>query len=876
MRGRLKLGGLELSYWYWFKIFGLWFWVTLHCSSIFAQINDDFYDGNISDKPIWLGDSSKFKVINGKLISTCTLPNDKFYISTPSVFNTNFECRFYINLQFNTSSLNYVDVFVCSDSSRLIGLNSGYFIRVGSTDDDICLYKKNGSSVIQLINGRNGLLSKTNNALVVKLILNETGHFDLWEDSTGVGQTFELIGSCQNQGNYHGNYAGFLVKQSTSSFFKKHVFDDFYIGPILVDTVPPRLLSMNFDTEQNVVLIFNEKLGGNALSVGHFDIDGQIGSPLFVKYLNADSTGLLLGLREPLQAFKVYQLSINGISDMYSNILDTQFTVVWYPVFTPKPGEIVVNEFLPDPDHEIGLPPYEFVELLNTSDNALQLKGCSFSDNTATTHFPDLVLLPDSLVLICAKGTEVYFAGLGRTIGLTGFPSLNNTGEQLTLANAQGQILHKLSYDLNTYQDESKTQGGWSLELQDALQLCISGNFIASVNMSGGTPGRFNSVARKLIDTSGPVIQFWKLLDAHTLKIVFNELPDSLSSLDVKNFGSFASNLQSIRVINETILLHFKMNLDTGLEYHIPISGIKDCLGNTMTPFIIKLLIPFKAKPGDIIINEILFNPTSGGYDFVELFNRSDKPICLSDLRLFNVKTQVGTREFILIDTNGRFLDRSQYLVLTENPNWVCNYYPKHQRSSMLTVPNMPSFPDDEGVVGIMTQDSIVLDLVSYNEYMHFELLIDKEGVSLERISQEFNLGKPGTFTSAAASVGNATPGLPNSKLMDIPVSDNWLTMSPEMITPNEDGNNDLAAFVVNSSNLNEQVTIKIFDVEGYLVKDLANNIPIGNSQTFYWDGLDSVGKKVSSGLYLVYASRFGFEGKQRVVKKVLAVGSGN
>ena len=60
------------------------------------------------------------------------------------------------------------------------------------------------------------------------------------------------------------------------------------------------------------------------------------------------------------------------------------------------------------------------------------------------------------------------------------------------------------------------------------------------------------------------------------------------------------------------------------------------------------------------------------------------------------------------------------------------------------------------------------------------------------------------------------------------------------------------------------------------MVKDLANNIPIGNSQTFYWDGLDSVGKKVSSGLYLVYASRFGFEGKQRVVKKVLAVGSGN
>ncbi|MDZ7651001.1 MAG: hypothetical protein U5K54_29860 [Cytophagales bacterium] len=66
---------------------------------------------------------------NAQLRSNSLAANSAFYITTPSAKAINAQWEFWVSLQFNTSSTNYVDVYLTSDQSNLLSAtNSGYFV----------------------------------------------------------------------------------------------------------------------------------------------------------------------------------------------------------------------------------------------------------------------------------------------------------------------------------------------------------------------------------------------------------------------------------------------------------------------------------------------------------------------------------------------------------------------------------------------------------------------------------------------------------------------------------------------------------------------------------------------------------------------------
>ena len=124
--------------------------------SVSAQISDDFSDGNFTNKPAWYGDTSEF-IINTENQLQLNGPRTSGYscIYIISEVIKTVEWDFYVRLDFNPSSSNYIDVYLVSDAEALSGPVNGYFVRVEDTKDEVCLYKQSGdkSSAEKIIDG---------------------------------------------------------------------------------------------------------------------------------------------------------------------------------------------------------------------------------------------------------------------------------------------------------------------------------------------------------------------------------------------------------------------------------------------------------------------------------------------------------------------------------------------------------------------------------------------------------------------------------------------------------------------------------------------------------------------------------------------------
>ncbi len=113
-----------------------------------AQLTENFDDGDFSTNPSWSGNTSDFIVnASSQLQSNNTVANSNYFLSTPNTLANIAEWEMYIQLNFNPSSANYVDIYLISSNSDLtIAGNTGYFVRIGNTDDEISLYRKDAGS----------------------------------------------------------------------------------------------------------------------------------------------------------------------------------------------------------------------------------------------------------------------------------------------------------------------------------------------------------------------------------------------------------------------------------------------------------------------------------------------------------------------------------------------------------------------------------------------------------------------------------------------------------------------------------------------------------------------------------------------------------
>jgi hypothetical protein len=843
-----------------------------------AQFTDDFSDGDFTNNPTWSGNDALFVIDAGQLRSnTGTIASAAtYYLSTPSTLANDAEWEFFINLKFATSGANYVDVYLMADNANLSLANNGYFVRIGNTADEISLYKRVGGTNTMIINGVDGLVnSSTNNPFKIKVTREASNTWTLMHDK-GVTGMYTTEGVVVDSDVNTSSHFGILIVQSTAaSVVNNHFFDDFVVQNIPIDDVPPTIVSVSIISSNELDVLFDEPVSiATAENENNYAVNNGIGQPATAVRDGANNRLVHLNFAVPFTSGQNNIISVQAVEDLAGNAMAIQnIPFTYYETEPATFRDIVFNELLPDPSPVVGLPEQEFVELYNRSDKFIDLAGLKFIDPSATATLSSHILSPGEYIILCRTQDVVLFEPFGTVMGLSPWPTLNNASDSLWLRDAANNIIDFVFYRDTWYQNSTKRNGGWSLELIDPISPCSGAtNWIASNDPSGGTPGRINSVFDDSEDDIPPRITSTEVVDEFNVTVYFSEpvLVNDLQLTDVSITGGIeVVSIAAANTENTAIHLSFDLALDTGVVYVISISNLSDCSGNITTAQA-NIVLPFAAQVGDIIINEILFNPFTGGSDFVELYNNSNKILTLKGVSMANEGSDGLVTNLRIISTPRLFYPK-EHVVISNDTTHVKENYPASVAGQFVQS-SLPTYANASGVVNVVLPNGNVSDRFAYTEKMHFRLIRDKKGKSLERIDYNRPTDDETNWHTAAETVGFATPGRENSQYADTDI-DGEISLYPPIFSPDNDGYEDVITFSYSFSKEGFVGNAYVYDSEGRMVRYLLQNQLLGTEGAFSWDGITDRGDKGRIGAYIFVFEVFNLEGNVNVFKKSFVLG---
>ncbi|HEY6062957.1 MAG TPA: lamin tail domain-containing protein [Chitinophagaceae bacterium] len=541
--------------------------------------------------------------------------------------------------------------------------------------------------------------------------------------------------------------------------------------------------------------------------------------------------------------------------------------------------DVVIDELMADPTPQIGLPNNEWIELKNTTASPVNLQNWRIGDASGQSGpLPNFTLQPDSFVIVCTGSAVAAMSAFGITISVTGFPSLDNDGDQLFLKAANGKTIHAVNYTSEWYQNEVKKDGGWTLEMIDTKSPCAgSSNWKASISVTGGTPGKKNSMDAINNDATAPQLKRAYTTDNVTIVLVYDEPVDSLSGATLANYtidgGLIFTGAVTIAPLFNQVQLKTTTPLATDRVYTIIASNVKDCKNNTINAVNkARVGLPTDAAAGEWIINEILLNPRPNAYDFVEFYNNSNKIFDAAKLYIANRNSSGVISSVKALSASPCYVFPGDYIVVTENAaSLALNYLVKNPDNELI-VSSLPSFPDDEGDMIALNFQGNIVDEVKYKDDWHFKLIDNAEGVSLERIDPAGLSQDESNWHSAASTAGYGTPTYKNSQYKLLNSISATLAVIPKIFSPDNDGYDDIVTIQYAVTEPGYVANITVFDAAGRPVRNLVRNGILGLKGYWNWDGLDDKGNKLPVGIYIIFTEIFNLNGNKEKFKNLLVL----
>lgn len=852
-----------------------------------AQFTEAFTDGDFTANPTWTGDLVDFKISTSTAIPSAMRPGlqldntvaDTSYMVADyaTTLTDSMEWVFWVKMSFNPSGSNFGRVYLVSDQADLTGALNGYYVALCyEAADRVHLVRQDGTTHTAIITGTVADLNNTTNEVRVRVKRDNAGNWSLFTDVLGT-ENFTLEGTANDitytSTSYLGVYCQYTVSNATKIYF-----DDFYAGPIQVDTVPPVVSSVEATSIFMVDVSFDEFLDETTAEIAsNYSIDGGIGTPSLAELDPVDFTLVHLTLTNPLTDAQLYNLQVSGVEDLEGNasFLDT----IPFAYYVPAAFDIVINEIMADPSPAVMLPEYEYVEIYNTTGLPINLENYTLRIGTSDKTIGNVIIGAGDYLILCDDGAEADLAPYGDVYSFSTF-SITNGGVDIVLLSPAGAVLSFAKFQDDWYQDNFKDEGGWSVEQIDPFNPCAGKeNWRASTDAKGGTPGQQNSVLSANGDNVNPELLRASLVNDSTIRVWFSEPMDSAKVLNpfyysIDNGISVNGLPSGFAPEYQSVIINLSQPISGGTIYTLTVTDtMTDCVGNMLElNSSVRFAISDSIEEGDLVINEILSNPTEGVSDFIEIVNVSSKILDLRFLTIATLDDSLMLDGQSYIAPYGYLMFPGEYLAITEDRTALLNYYYSEAPNNVYEVGDLPSYNNDDGIVVIAMAAGNIIDEVEYNADMHDPLLNTTDGVSLERINYLRPSNDETNWHSAASTVGFATPAYLNSQYSDAEEGGE-IVVSPDVFSPDNDGYNDVLNISWTFDRPGLICTMRVFDEHGRYVCKLLDSESIGTEGVITWDGKTEEGSKAAIGMYIIFTEVYSADGYTKNFKSVAVLG---
>jgi hypothetical protein len=628
----------------------------------------------------------------------------------------------------------------------------------------------------------------------------------------------------------------------------------------------------------SVTLVYDERLEQSAAQ----NVSNYSFSPsLSVSSISQNRNQVTLIFNETLQNETTYSITINDQRDIFGNTNTQISTTVRYLEFSPpQPSDIVINEILYQKENENSP---EFIELFNNSENNFDLSNWTISDaadNSAT--LPEGTSLEAGSYVVLTD-RQSFANSLSNGIFLSGFPSLNDSGDGIILKNESGVTIDSLFYT----ERFGGNQGGVSAEKKDPDGASNDpNNWNSNTSESGNSAGVENSVFQ--LDTISPEIIFAKLQQNGNVVIAFSEFVD-LSGSTISAGGQHRSVLNFSPTEANKVTVDGS-GLSTNEHIEVSITDLADVVGNVNSSA--SGLISQKITPGSVVINEILYDPLSDDEDnlpdqteYIELYNTQDYAISLEEIFLNDAPDEDNevnrldpvSSEFKWIQPNGYFLIYAEDQTFDFSESQLAEYFGLESQSDQFTMQidrSSLSLSASGDAIFISDSSGTTIDSVFYDESWQNPNRVSVDGVALEKINPAGPSNDESNWSSST-EVSGGTPGQQNSIFQE-PGSapdNSGITFTPNPFSPDDDGFEDFLSINYTLDEADYLLRVRIYDRYGREVRELADGKPAGFSGSLIWDGLTDSGNKNRVGIYIVLFEAYNSAaGRDRTFKETVVI----